>query len=199
MFKIPWEWPRKKLEPPPQTKATSADHPTPTPSSIRPIYKPINSSRRQDSEYGISSRFDSCRPNVMLPDASCSQDMPPVHKVHKTCLLFTKSTRHASCSQSPQDMPPVHKVHKTCLPFTKFTRHASRSQSPQGMPAVHTVHKACLPFTQSTRHASCSQSPQDMPPVHKIYKACLLFTKSTRHASCSQNPQDMPPVHKARN
>ena len=73
MFKIPWEWPRKKLEPPPQTKATSADHPTPTPSSIRPIYKPINSSRRQDSEYTIFNRDDTCRLKVTLPAPSYSK------------------------------------------------------------------------------------------------------------------------------
>ena len=153
------------------------DPPGPHPLPIRLMYIPINSSRRQDSEYGISSRFDSCRPNVMLPDASCSQDMPPVHKVHKACLLFTKSTRHASRSQSPQDMPPVHEVHKTCLPFTKSTRHACRSHSPQDMPPVHKVHKTCLLFTKFTRHASCSQSQQDMPPVHKIHKTCLPFTR----------------------
>ena len=181
--------PEKNWSPPPKPRP----HQRTTPPQPPPQFDPyINQSIALDVRIpNMEFLVDLTRAVQML----CFLTPP----VHKTCLLFTKSTRHASCSQSPQGMPPVHKVHKTCLPFTKSTRHASRSRSSQDMPPVHKVHKACLPFTQSTRHACRSHSPQDMPPVHKIYKACLLFTKSTRHASCSQNPQDMPPVHKARN
>ena len=37
---------------------------------IGPIYIPIDSSRRQDSEYINLNRFDKCRPKVMLSAAS---------------------------------------------------------------------------------------------------------------------------------
>jgi hypothetical protein len=43
--------------------------PTP-PTPIGPIYIPIDSSRRQDSEYINYNRFDMCRPKDMLSAAS---------------------------------------------------------------------------------------------------------------------------------
>jgi len=55
MFRILWEWPRKKTgDPPPKTLTTSGDRPTPSPPGLDLyiyIYIPINSSWRQDSEY----------------------------------------------------------------------------------------------------------------------------------------------------
>jgi len=53
-----WRGVQKTLEPP--------DPPPP----IGPIYIPIDSSQRQDSECINFNQFDSCRPKVMLPTPS---------------------------------------------------------------------------------------------------------------------------------
>jgi hypothetical protein len=50
----------KKLGPPPD----------PPPPPIGPIHISIDRSRREDSEYLILDRFDTCRPNVLLTGAS---------------------------------------------------------------------------------------------------------------------------------
>jgi hypothetical protein len=68
MFKIPWEWPRKKTGEFP--KKIKPHRGTTPPSQIRLVYIPIDSSRRQDSEYILLNRYDMCRPKVMLPNAS---------------------------------------------------------------------------------------------------------------------------------
>ena len=49
----------------PKTKTTSG-----TPSRIRLICVQIDSSPRQDFEYIVYNRFDTCHPKIMLPDAS---------------------------------------------------------------------------------------------------------------------------------
>ena len=68
VFKISQKWPRKNWKP--QTKTSP---PPPPPLPIQPIYIPIDSSRRQDSEHINFNRFDSCHPKVMLLTPSCSQ------------------------------------------------------------------------------------------------------------------------------
>ena len=68
MFKFSWKWPRKNWRLPQLKPHRETPHHNPSPNWT--IYIPINRSRRQDFEYIVFYRFDTCRPKVMLPDAS---------------------------------------------------------------------------------------------------------------------------------
>ena len=61
IFEIPWEWPKLKPHwgtiPPPAT---------PLPDTIRLIHIPIDSSRRQDSEYIIYTSIGTWRQKIMI-------------------------------------------------------------------------------------------------------------------------------------